>query len=278
MHTFYNQMIKKIPPFAVPIIKILIIITVTAIVVDITGRLIDRFFILWQGEKHNRVSEKKKKTLTGLLKSIVRYTSYFVAGISILDIFGVHTQSLITAAGVGGLAVGFGAQNLVKDIISGFFIIFEDQYNVGDYIETSGVSGTVEEIGLRSTQLRDFGGQLHIIPNGSIELVTNYSKGKMRALVTIAVTYEEDLKKVFEVLDEVCKKVKENRKDIIDGPNVLGVTELSASAVVITIIAKTVPMMQWSVEREIRKAILESFEAEGIKIPYPKTILLQENM
>ena len=145
------------------------------------------------GHKKLRLDENKRKTLAGLLKSILRYVTYFTAAINILEIVGVKTASLLAAAGIGGLAVGFGAQNLVKDVISGFFIIFEDQYNVGDYVEAAGVAGVVDEVGLRTTRLRDFGGQFHIIPNGEIALVTNHSRGIKRALVKVKIAYEENL-------------------------------------------------------------------------------------
>ncbi|HHY70884.1 MAG TPA: mechanosensitive ion channel family protein [Thermoanaerobacterales bacterium] len=219
---------------------------------------------------------RKRKTLAGLLKSIVRYVTYFVAVVNILQIFGIETASLLTAAGIGGLAVGFGAQNLVKDIISGFFIILEDQYNVGDYVETAGVSGTVDEIGLRTTKLRDFGGQLHIIPNGQITRVTNHSRGLMRALVNVSIAYEADLNRALGALEKVCAEVREKREEIVEGPTILGVSNLGPTEVVVTILARTVPMQQWSVERELRKAILKKFEKEGIEIPYPRMVYIKK--
>ncbi|NLZ52949.1 MAG: mechanosensitive ion channel family protein, partial [Thermoanaerobacteraceae bacterium] len=188
----------------------------------------------------------------------------------------INTTSLLTAAGVGGLALGFGAQNLVKDVISGFFIIFEDQYNVGDYVEVAGVSGVVDEIGLRTTKVRDFGGQFHIIPNGEITLVTNYSRGVMRALVNINIAYEEDFDKVLKALEEVCHQVKKIRKDIVEGPSILGISNLGPTEVVVSILARTEPMQQWSVEREIRKAVLEKFAKEGIEKPYPRMVYINQ--
>jgi small conductance mechanosensitive channel len=273
----YNNMVYNLPPFAVPVIRVLVVLLLGLLAIKIGEGLIDRIFLVRPYEKLH-LNENKRKTLTSLLKSVIRYVTYFVMLVNILEIFGVKTASLLTAAGIGGLAVGFGAQSLVKDVISGFFIIFEDQYSVGDYIETAGVGGTVEELGIRTTKLRDFGGQLHIIPNGQITLVTNHSRGAMRAMIQVGVAYEEDLDRTLDVLEEVCREVKEKRGDIVEGPTVLGVTDLGPSSVVVTIVAKTVPMQQWSVEREIRRAIKERFDREGIEIPYPRTVYIKKSV
>ncbi|MDI3480832.1 MAG: moderate conductance mechanosensitive channel [Tepidanaerobacteraceae bacterium] len=270
----FNNVIKDIPPFAVPAIKAATILILAFCVIKFSESFIDRLLSIKHYDKLP-VNENKRKTLTSLLKSVVRYVTYFVALINLLQLVGIDTKSLLTAAGIGGLAVGFGAQNLVRDVISGFFIIFEDQYGVGDYVEAAGVAGTVEDIGIRSTRLRDFGGQLHIIPNGEITLVTNHSRGSMRALVEISVAYEENLDRVMEVLEDVCREVRSRREDIVEGPTVLGVTNLGSSEVVITILARTVPMQQWSVEREIRKAVKERFDKENIEIPYPRMVYLK---
>ncbi|MCR4430302.1 MAG: mechanosensitive ion channel family protein [Tepidanaerobacteraceae bacterium] len=270
----YSEMISNLPPFAVPVVRAAVILVLAFCAIKFSEGFIDRLFLMKRSDKLP-MSENKRKTLTGLLKSIVRYVTYFVVLINLLELLGIRTESLLTAAGIGGLAVGFGAQNLVKDVISGFFIIFEDQYGVGDYVEVAGVAGTVEDIGIRSTRLRDFGGQLHIIPNGEITRVTNHSRGAMRALVEINIAYEEDLGRVMEVLEDVCREVRSKRDDIVEGPTVLGVTKLGSSEVVVTILARTVPMQQWSVEREIRKAVKDRFVKENIEIPYPRVVYLK---
>jgi len=269
----YNSLINQLPTSVIPLVKIAIVLLVSAFIIKVANEFITR--ILFMGKKETlNFDDNKRKTLASLLKSIVRYVTYFMAAINILEIIGINTTSLLTAAGVGGLAIGFGAQNLVKDVISGFFLIFEDQYNVGDYVEVAGVSGIVDEIGLRTTKVRDFGGQFHIIPNGEITLVTNHSRGMMRALVNINIAYEEDFNKVLKVLEDVCLQVKEKRDDIVEGPTILGISNLGPSEVVVSILAKTVPMQQWSVEREIRKAVLEKFKDEGIEKPYPRMVYI----
>jgi small conductance mechanosensitive channel len=226
--------------------------------------------------KRMPVDESRMRTLAGLLKSVLRYTVYFIAIVVILETFGVKTSSIIAAAGIGGLAIGFGAQSLVKDVISGFFIIFEDYFQIGDYVETAGVSGIVEEMGLRTTKLRDFGGQLHIVPNGEITRVTNHSRGNLRAMVNVKVSYEEDLDRVIKILEEVAEEIRQKRDDIVEGPTVLGVSDFGPSEAVITVWARTLPMQQWSVERDLRKAIKERFDREGIEIPYPRMVVVDK--
>lgn len=270
-----STVISRLPTYTQPIIKTIIVLVFAFLIIKIGSIIIERIFSL----KYENVyfSESKQKTLTSLLKSVLKYLTYFVAIVNLLEICGIKTASLLTAAGIGGLAVGFGAQSLVKDIISGFFIIFEDQYNVGDYIEVSQVSGIVEEIGLRITKLRDFSGELHIIPNGEVSIVSNHSKGSMRAMVDINIAYEEDIDNAIKILEQVCNEVRNKRSEIIEGPDVLGVTRFGTSEVVITIVAKTIPMQQWSIERELRMAIKNRFDQEGIEIPYPRTVVIKKS-
>ncbi|MCG0275116.1 MAG: mechanosensitive ion channel family protein [Thermosediminibacteraceae bacterium] len=270
-----KDIIYQLPAVYKYVGKILIILFSASIAIRVGAGIIDRIFTA--RFQKMPVDESRMRTLAGLSKSILRYTIYFIAIIAILETLGVKTTSIITAAGIGGLAVGFGAQSLVKDVISGFFIIFEDYFQIGDYVETAGVSGIVEEMGLRTTKLRDFGGQLHIIPNGEITRVTNHSRGNLRAMVNVRVAYEEDLDRVLKVLQEVADEVRNKRDDIVEGPTVLGVSDLGPTEAVITIWARTLPMHQWSVERELRKAIKERFDKEGIEIPYPRMVVFNKN-
>lgn len=214
--------------------------------------------------------------MKGLMKSSIKYIIYFIAFTAIIKFFGIEVTGLIATAGVGGLALGFGAQSLVRDIITGFFILFEEQFGVGHYVEVDGVDGIVEEMALRVTKIRDFSGDLHIIPNGKISRVTNKSAGKMRALVEIPIAYEENIDSAINVLKEASEKLKLENDKILEGPTVLGVSNLEKSAVVILIIAKTVPMEQWAVERLMRKRFKEALDDAGIKIPYEKSVIIQQ--
>ncbi|MZP29614.1 mechanosensitive ion channel [Heliobacterium undosum] len=222
------------------------------------------------------IDEKRGATLATLLKSLLFYSVFFIVAIEILNtVFGVQTQALLAGAGVVGLAVGFGAQSLVRDVFTGFFIIFENQYAVGEFVTIGKYSGIVEEIGLRVSKLRDFTGELHIIPNGQIKEVSNRSRGPIQALVDIGVAYEEDIDRALVVLEAAAKELAEEWAELIkEGPSVLGVSNLGPSEVVIRVIAKTVPMEQWRVEREMRRRFKMALDRAGIEIPYPRQVLV----
>ncbi|WP_347488165.1 mechanosensitive ion channel family protein [Desulfoscipio sp. XC116] len=227
--------------------------------------------------KDNFMENRRAQTLEVLLRSVLTYIIFFLAGLMILEIFSVNTSAILASAGILGLAIGFGAQNLVKDIISGFFILFEDQFNVGDFVETAGVVGTVEEIGLRTCKIREWTGQLHVIPNGEITRVTNYNRGQMMAVVTVGIAYEEDIDQALEVLRQECASAASDMDAILDMPQVQGVTDLAESSVNIRTIAPTVAGEQWAVERELRRRFKYALERAGIEIPYPKRVLYQRN-
>ena len=156
------------------LIGVLLILGATQIAVRITGSIIHRVFELGRNKHRSHVDPKRHQTLINILQSGVRYVLYFVGVMTALDKLGVPTSSIIATAGIGGLAVGFGAQSLVKDVITGFFILMENQYSVGDYVRVGDVTGIVEDMGVRVTKIRDLGGELHIVPNGRIEQVTNF--------------------------------------------------------------------------------------------------------
>ncbi len=220
--------------------------------------------------------EKRVETLTHLLESLAKITIFLVAFMMLLSTFGINPTPLLASAGIAGLAIGFGAQNLVRDLISGFFIIFENQFNVGDIIQIDNARGKVEKMSIRATYLRDLEGNVHIIPNGEIKRVTNISKTFSRALVDIEVAYKEDLDKVIEILQDECEKIYEdnNFKDLFKGkPEVLGVESLGSSGITIRILTDTQPGKQWQVAREMRKRLKTRLQKEGIEIPFPQLTL-----
>ncbi|HLR36266.1 MAG TPA: mechanosensitive ion channel family protein [Tissierellales bacterium] len=261
-------------PIIGKIIRIAVIIGLVYIAIKVFNKVIDKSL-----ERRKKIKfgmdKKKANTLAGILKNIIKYVFYFLGLIAVLDLFGIETSSLIATAGIGGLAIGFGAQSLVKDIITGFFIVFEEQFNVGDYVQIGEYEGIVEEIGLRVTKIRDFSGELHIIPNSNIIVVTNKTTGAMRALVEVSIPYNEDINKVIKILEEISDEVRNSSNDIIEGPNVLGISDLGEYNTKLTIIAKTRAMAQWEVEREIRKKIKDAFEREEIQQPYPKIVIME---
>jgi small conductance mechanosensitive channel len=225
-------------------------------------------------EKH-QTSIRRAQTLEILLRSSITYLVFFMACLMILQVFNVNTSAILASAGILGLAVGFGAQSLVKDVISGFFILFEDQFSVGDFVQIDAVTGTVEEIGLRTCKIRQWTGQLSIIPNGGITRVTNYSRGPMLAQVTVGIAYEEDIDQAIKVLQEESEAAHREVEAIIDVPQVQGVTELADSSVNIRAVAPTLPGEHWAVERELRKRFKYALDRAGIEIPYPKQVVYQ---
>ena len=257
-------------------IKIILIIIIARLLIKVINSTIDKFVEKQKKSKLN-IDFIRVNTMKGLMKSAVKYIIYFIAVTAIIKFFGIEVTGLIATAGIGGLALGFGAQNLVRDIITGFFILFEEQFGVGNYVEINGVEGIVEEMALRVTKIRDFGGNLHIIPNGEIGRVANKSSGKTRAFVEISIAYEENIDNAMNVLERASEKLKAENDKILEGPSVLGVSKLEKFGVAISITAKTVPMEHWGVERLMRKTYKEALDEAGIGIPYEKIIITNNN-
>ena len=252
--------------------KIVLILVSIWFITNVVDKIIDKAI---SNKKLTKLytNDKRINTVAGILKKTVKIILYFIGSMIILEMININTTSILATAGIGGLAVGFGAQSLVKDLITGFFILSEDQYAIGDYVKIGDYEGIVEELGLRVTKLRDFTGDLHIIPNSSIQIVSNRTRGSMRAMVKVSVSYDENIDRVVKILEDVCLDIKKNNTLIVEGPTILGVTDLGEYKVDITIIAKSQPMEQWAVEREIRKKVKEAFDKENIEIPYPKGII-----
>lgn len=252
------------------LIKIVAIIVAAKLLMRVARFFVDRVFVEPQikGFEYN---QKRVRTLKSLALSVIRYTLYFLAATMILEEFGFPVSSLLAGAGILGLAVGFGAQNLVKDVISGFFILAENQFSVGEHVKTEGIEGVVEEIGLRTTRIQSFEGQVHIIPNGRISIVTNYTATKsIRVLIDVGIPDKENMEPAIELLEKICKDFAMNNASVLDGPRVLGIQEFGESSVKVRILGYTVPGEQSSVERALKKRIIQAFDEEGIPLPYAK--------
>ncbi|WP_417900704.1 mechanosensitive ion channel family protein [Bacillus haimaensis] len=256
-------------------LKLLVIIVVYAIVKSIGTKIITRLFK--RATEKQGISAGRGKTLEKLTTNIFTYALIFFLVIMVLEnVFDVRTTAILAGAGIVGLAIGFGAQGIVSDVVTGFFLLLEKQVDVDDYVTTAGFSGIVEEVGLRTTKIRDFDGSLHYLPNREISSLTNHSRGNMRALVDIGISYEDNIDHAIEVIQGVCDAIAAEDPAIKDGPNVIGVQGLGDSDVVIRIIAKTENMMQWAVERKLRKGIKEALDANGIDIPYPHQVNVEK--
>ncbi|MGH7584770.1 MAG: mechanosensitive ion channel family protein [Gemmatimonadales bacterium] len=216
--------------------------------------------------------EKRGQTLAQLLRSVGRLVVLVITTLMILGLF-VNIGPLLAGAGVVGLAVSFGAQSLVKDFLSGFFILFEDQFGVGDVVEINGKSGAVERMTLRIVQLRSLDGTVHTIPNGEIKAVSNLTRGWSRAVIEVGVAYDTDLDRALEVLRDVGRQLAADEawRIQLDGePEVLGVEGLGENALTLRIVARTRPGQQWAVARELRRRIKLRFDREDIEIPFPQ--------
>jgi small conductance mechanosensitive channel len=215
----------------------------------------------------------KGKTIAPLLKSVLKYCTIFVGAVLVLRALGVDPTPIIAGAGVVGLAVGFGAQTLVKDVIAGFFLLFEGLIAVGDVVSFGNSAGVVEEVGLRVTKYRTFSGELWVIPNGEIRAFGNSNRQWMRAVVAVGVAYEQDVGKAMHVLEEVGKAWASERRDIVlEPPQVQGILSFDESSVTLRLVVKVRPMQQWGAEVELRRRIKEAFDREGVEIPFPRRV------
>lgn len=219
---------------------------------------------------------QRAKTMGDLLKSVITGLLVAVIGTMILSEIGVNIAPIIASAGIIGIALGFGAQSLVKDFLSGVFMIFEDQYGVGDVVDVGEASGTVEAVSLRVTRLRDLNGTVWYVPNGAILRVGNMSQNWSRAVVDVNVAYHEDLVRVQRVLREVAHDLWEDddfRDLIIEEPEVTGVEVFGPESVTLRVLLKTAPMEQWGVARALRQRLKARFDHEGIEIPLPQRVV-----
>jgi small conductance mechanosensitive channel len=255
---------------------------VLVVIVSIVRRRLRRFF-----EKKipddKLVIRKRTLTFNSVVSNLVIVVAFIAAALIIAGELGISVTPLLAGAGVAGIVVGFGAQSLIKDLINGVFILFEQWYQVGDVITISGTTGTVERFNLRTTMIRDIEGTVHYIPNGEISTLGNRTQLFSRAVVDVGVHYDENTDKVVEILETIfgdIMKDPEYGKVIIERPKILGgggVSELGDSAVVFKIICKVKAGEQWNIERQLRKRIKDRFDEVGIEIPYPCNNLYMRN-
>ena len=220
-------------------------------------------------------------TLTQSLSYVIRIALWSVAALMVLAQFEVNLAPLLAGAGIAGVALGFGAQSLVKDFLSGFFILLENQFGVGDVIDvnTTGgiITGKVEHLSLRTTTIRAFDGTLHTVPNGNIQLIGNRFKGWARAIVDIGVAYGEPLDRVRQVLDTLFAELAEDEElkpGFISRPEVLGVERMTDYEVIVRTVAEVRPSRRFDMERQLRQRIKERFDREGIEIPFPHRVMI----
>ncbi len=216
---------------------------------------------------------KRIDTLARVIKYVATLIIVLISGVEILHELGISIAPILAAAGIVGVAVGFGAQHLIKDYFTGFFILLENQIRQGDVVEAADKSGLVEEVTLRYIKMRDYSGNVHYVPNGIIGAVTNMSRGFAQAVIDVSVAYKEDVATVMQVMTEVGQQLR-NQEDfkhkILGDMEMAGVENLADSSVVIRCRFKVLPLEQWGVRREYLKNIKQAFDAQGIEIPFPQ--------
>ncbi|WP_394219798.1 mechanosensitive ion channel family protein [Halobacillus trueperi] len=254
-------------------LKIVVILIAFAIIKPLGTKAIEA--AINRMSQQRNIAEGRNKTLQKISVNLFSYTLLFILIMMLLSAVNIEIGPLLAGAGILGLAIGFGAQGLVSDIVTGFFLLIERQIEVDDYVTAGGYDGVVEEVGIRTTKIRSFDGTLNFVPNRNIVGVANHSRGNMRALVDIGIGYDENIDEALAVLQKVADQFAEDER-FVEGPNVLGVQSLGSSDVVIRILGKTENMEQWAVERDMRKAMKEALDAADIEIPFPHQVFIQK--
>ncbi|GAB3470738.1 mechanosensitive ion channel family protein [Kineococcus endophyticus] len=228
----------------------------------------------------NERRQQRAETLASVLKSTVTFVLGMLAILVVLDTVGIAIAPFLASAGIAGVALGFGAQALVKDFLSGIFMLAEDQYGVGDSVDLGDAAGTVEAVGLRVTRLRDVKGTVWYVRNGEILRVGNQSQGWARAVVDVSVAYGENLARAQEVLQRLADHLVEEEEWkplVLDKPEVWGVEQMTTDGIVLRLVVKTAPLQQWAVQRELRRRIKAAFDAEGIEFPLAQRVFLRHD-
>jgi small conductance mechanosensitive channel len=260
-------------------IKILFIAVFAYLINIIIGRIIIRAVRLTVVRDENMSEEaevKREETLIHIFKNALRIIMIILAILMILQEAGLKIGPILAGAGIVGVAVGFGGQYLIKDIITGLFMIIENQYRIGDIVNIDGTSGVVQDITMRKTTLRDLDGTVHHINHGSITLVSNLSKDFARVNFNIGISYDTDLDHLIKVIDRTGMELAEDpgfKDNIISPPRFLRVEEFADSAIVVKILGDTRPLKQWEVAGEMKKRLKIAFDREGIEIPFPQTVI-----
>ena len=257
-------------------IGLILVLSVAALfILGFTGSKAIKTFVARGAPKQpDEEIQKRANTLSSVLITAGQVFIIVIAAFIILSELGINIGPILAGAGVIGIAIGFGAQSLVKDIIAGVFIITENQYRVGDVVKIADISGLVEQINLRRTMLRDLDGIVHVVPNGEIRVASNFTKEWSRVNLNISVSYGTDLDHAIAVINRVCQEMAQEPEWaplIIKTPQVLRVDNLGDSGIDLKILGDTKPIRQWDVMGEIRKRVKKTFDEEGIEIPWPHT-------
>lgn len=257
-------------------LQIALVIILMFIALRASKIIANRFLSVFTKRKGDDEFKKRADTLSSVIRYVLNVVIIVVALMIILGELGIEIGPILASAGIVGLAIGFGAQSLVKDVISGFFILLEDQIRVGDVVQIAGKGGVVEKVNLKLTILRDLAGNVHYVPNGQISVVTNMTKDYSRYVFDIGVAYREDVDEVIEVskqVDESLRTDPEFKDDIIEPLEILGLDKFGDSAIIIKARITTKPIKQWRIGREFNRRLKKAFDERDIEIPFPHVTL-----
>jgi small-conductance mechanosensitive channel len=259
-----SSVVLGLPTFAVKLLLAVLSIFLCALAVRL-GRIAIRRLVI---RKSPARAQGQSDTLRSMITSVYEYTVYFVCITVILSIFGVNVSSLMAVAGVGGIALGFGAQTFVKDVISGIFLLLEGSIIVGDIVEINGLAGEVESIAIRTTKVRSAKGNQYVIPNGDIRTVVNMTRAYQMAIVDVRCPYEESVDRLVGILRDEMEICWRDIDGLTAAPDVLGVIAFNVDAMLIRVSATCAIKENWRIERELRRRIKERFDREGIVMPH----------
>ena len=277
--TFWNDLVSQTVTWLISTLPSLLIIAILAFILlkvaNLFLRRIKPIMLKHMGsgsDLDSRELEKRLDTLLGILRSIIKVIIWVMVGMLVLRKIGIDIAPIIAGAGIVGLAVGFGAQELVRDLIAGFFMLLENQIREGDVAIVNGTGGLVEHVGMRTIVLRDLSGVVHVFQNGKVNTLSNMTKNWSGMVFDIGVAYKEDTDKVAEVIQQVAEELRADpdfRDKILEPIEIFGVDGFGDSAVIMKARFKTVPIEQWTVGREYRRRLKKAFDEQGIEIPFP---------
>jgi moderate conductance mechanosensitive channel len=257
--------------------KILLILIVALVVIRVVHTLTRGMVALRARHLPPGIRGQQIQTLASVINSIASFVVWFLVGLTVLDRVGINLGPLLASAGIAGLAIGFGAQTLVKDFINGFFVLLEDQYNIGDAVRLAGVKGTVEDMSLRRTVLRDDDGTVHIIPNSQVQIVSNTTRDWSQISLQVTVAYGEPSDKIIELLKQVGEEIRHDPQfadDIVADIQVPGIDRVGNGEAEYLVLVKTRPRKQFAVTREFRRRIKECFEKNKIQAGLPGRVFV----
>ena len=277
MLRYFQELDAEVQAASLTALRIVLILVLAWALQALAARLIRLFRRYMQRKSPSLDEQARIETLARVFRNSAAVIIVLVAGMLVLGELGISVAPILATAGVAGVAIGFGAQNLIKDYFNGFFLLLDDQVREGDVVEVAGKSGLVEEVTLRYVRLRDFDGHVHFVPNGEIKVVSNRTRSFAYAAVDVGVGYGVDIDQAFAVMREVGQAMRADTQwkgRIVDEIDILGVERLDNSAVMLRCRLKVVPAIeQWNVKREFLKRLKLAFDERGIEIPFPQLMV-----